>query len=133
MWFKRKAYGNKNVKVIGVYRIVEDRDVHLIEIEVQETPSKVNMDSFTQSIQGKPKDFWQVAYDEHYLNSDGTKVIGKMGSIPTDNESSTRVAFFMFYIKFNKPILSAYGEFRLMRPKNMPERLKNIIKYEFYH
>ncbi len=121
---------NLIVQLLGVYKINGTSDVHLIELNINASPTDVDVSSFTQKDDKLPKDSWQTAYDEHFLDEDGTQVIGTF--IEQDNliGDITRIAFFMYFIDFCKPLLSQYGEITLPEPTSMPERLSKIIPYE---
>jgi hypothetical protein len=118
------------VQILGVYKINVNSDVHLIELNINISPSDLCVSSFTQKDDNLSKDNWQTAYDEHFLNEDGTQVMGT--SIEQDSliGDKTRMAFFMYFIDFNKPLISQYGEFLLPEPSHIPERLSEIIIFE---
>ena len=118
-----------DLSIIGVYSISESDEVKLIEMLIDCTPSKVEIDKLTQPEKDTPKSSWQAAYDEHYLSEDGTKVIGRFGKIPT-NITYTRLAFFLHFVDFEKPLLSQFGELWLPAESPIPDRLKIIVKYE---
>ena len=121
---------NVNPKLIGVYQLNGFPDVSLIEIKIDVPVNIVDISSFMQPNESLPKEDWQVAYDEHFLNEDGTKVIGTMLNQGILTEQNTRVAFFMHYVNFNKPLISQYGEIKLSLPTTMPERLECIIHFD---
>ncbi len=116
------------VEIIGVYEVNED--VHLIEIKVDTKPSDLNVDGFTQEIEGVSEDDWQVAYDEYYLNDDGSKVIGDFFNRPKEEISSTRIVFFLYFVDFSIPLSTPFGKVNLPSPQQMPIRLKDIIEFE---
>lgn len=116
------------VEVIGVYEVNED--VHLIELKIDTKPSDVNVEGFTQEIEGVSKDDWQVAYDEYYLNDEGSKVIGDFFNKPVEDLTPTRIAFFLYFVDFTMPLLTPFGEVNLPSPLPMPKRLKDIIEFE---
>lgn len=121
---------NDKVKVIGIYKIQENDDVHLIELEINEKPSIIDVGKFTQETPNVQREDWQVAYDEHYLTSAGDKVIGDYLRLPENDKSPTRLTFFLYFINFELPLLSQFGEIELMCATLLPERLKNIITFE---
>lgn len=121
---------NSSVQLLGVYEIKGASDVHLLELNINASPIDVDISSFVQKDDTLPKDSWQTAYDEHFLNTDGTEVIGTFLEQVNLAGSKTRVAFFMYFIDFTKPLLSQYGEIPLSCPSIIPDRLSNIIKYE---
>lgn len=95
---------NDNVKVIGVYNIDDNNDAHLIELEINEKPSLIDIGMFTQEVINVPEDEWQVAYDEHYLNSTGEKIIGDYLNLPQNNMAPTRLAFIFYQFFFTAAI-----------------------------
>jgi hypothetical protein len=118
------------IDLIGVYELNKMSDVHLVEIVINQSLINIDVSSFTQENDVLPKNEWQTAYDEHFLNNEGTVVVGRFGdqqslSMFTD----TRIAFFMYCIDFNKPLLTQYGNVSLIKPTRIPERLINIIEF----
>ncbi|MCL2679184.1 MAG: hypothetical protein FWF18_02705 [Dehalococcoidia bacterium] len=119
-----------SVNLIGVYQINKMADVHLIEMMINQSPIEVDVSSFTQKNDELSEDEWQTAYDEHYLNKDGEEVIGRFGDQHSLSKFNfTRIAFFMYFVDFNKPLLTQYGEVLLEKPIYMPERLLKIIDF----
>jgi hypothetical protein len=121
---------NPIIEILGVYKINGTSDVHLIELNINISPSDLDVSSFTQKDDNLSKDSWQTAYDEHFLNEDGTQVIGTFIEQDSLIGDKTRMAFFMYYIDFSKPLLSQYGELLLPEPSPMPERLSGVIIFE---
>jgi hypothetical protein len=121
---------NLLVQLLGVYKINGTSDVHLIELIINTSPTDVDVSSFTQKDDKLSKDSWQTAYDEHFLNEDGSQVIGTFIEQDSLIGDKTRVAFYMYFIDFRKPLLSQYGEIWLPQPSPMPERLSKIIPFE---
>lgn len=121
---------NEKVKVIGVYHVEGYSDVHLIELEIWEKPSSIDMEEITQEIPNRERLDWQAPYDEHYLNTTGDKVIGDYFKLPVSDTQPTRLVFFMYFLDFDSPLLSQFGEIKLSSPTPMPERLKDIIVFE---
>jgi len=129
--YKMISEQKPELNIIGVYAIPEEQEVKLIEIVINCPPSKIDAGMFTQPEYDIPKSSWQVAYDEHFLNVDGTEIIGRYG----DNEildgiPFTRIAFFLYFVDFDKPLLSQFGEHQLPVESPIPDRLKNIIVFE---
>jgi hypothetical protein len=79
---------------------------------------------FQQEEKGLSKDYWQIAYDEKFLNANGTEVIDE----PSIGES-VRFAFYLHFVKLDQPLLIPYGKITLLKPTAMPNRLKNLFKY----
>ena len=107
-------------QLLGVYTIKGVSDIHLLELNINSSPTNVDVSSFTQKDDKLPKDSWQTAYDEHFLNDDGTEVIGTFLEHDSLNGNKTRIAFFMYFIDFNKPLLSQYGEIQLSKATPYP-------------
>ena len=59
-------------QLLGVYKINGASDVHLLEFIFNISPTDIDVSSFTQEDDKLPKDSWQTAYDERFLNHDGT-------------------------------------------------------------
>ena len=117
-------------QLIGIYRVENIPDVYLVELIMKIPANNVDVSSFTQRDDSIPKEDWQAAYDEHFLNEDGTKVIGTFIDHSKMTGAKTRVAFFMYYVDINKPLISQFGETLLSEPTSMPERLVRIIDFE---
>ena len=117
-------------QLLGVYKINGASDVHLLEFIFNISPTDIDVSSFTQEDDKLPKDSWQTAYDERFLNHDGTKVIGTFLEQRSLTGDQTRIVFFMYYIDFNKPLLSQFGEILLPEPSLIPDRLSKIIELE---
>ena len=117
------------MSIIGIYEVEGDRDVHLIEMTIDEPPDKVDLGQITQEIAGIDHLDWQSPWDEKYLNAPGDNVIGEFMDIPA-NESKTRVVFFFHYLDFSKPLKTQFGQVELIKPTIMPERIKKLVKYE---
>lgn len=115
--------------IYGVYTVPDHPEVHLVEVRVFASPENIEVSEFTQEDPSLSRDSWQVAYDEKYLNTDGNEVIGDWMTKPPDSEE-TRLAFFLHYIHFDRPLLTPYGSYELPPPTPMPERLKGMIEYE---
>ena len=120
-------------QLIGIYRAENIPDVYLIELIMNIHANDVDVSSFTQRDDSIPKEDWQVAYDEHFLNEDGTKVIGTFIDHSKLAGAKTRVAFFMYFVDIGKPLISQYGETLLSEPTPMPERFVRIFaELSFY-
>ena len=118
---------NSIVQLLGVYKIKGTSDIHLLELNINTSLADVDVSSFTQEDDTLPKDSWRTAYNEHFLNDDGTEVIGSFLEQNSLAGEKTRIAFFMYFIDFNKPLLSQYGEIPLPKPSPIPDRLSKII------
>jgi hypothetical protein len=121
---------NPIAQLLGVYKIKGNSEVHLFELYINTSPKNVDVSSFTQKDDTLPKNSWQTAYDEHFLNEDGTKVIGSFLEQDSLTGLETRIVFFMYFVDFHKPLLSQYGEILLTEPSLLPNRLLEIIEFE---
>ena len=117
------------INIIGVYNVPMEPDVRLVEICVACPPTQLDVGKFTQREDGVKESNWQAAYNEHYLNENGTEVIGKFGVAPTD-AASTRLVFFLYFLNINEPLLSQFGELPLPSETQLPQRLESIIDFE---
>ena len=97
-------------------------DVVLVEVVVANRDAKFDLSQF-----GQPRSD-QAPYDEAYLDATGTTIIARAFE-PPDAES-LRVAFFLHFFDATKPLATSYGNVSLPVLKEMPDRLRAIIKYE---
>lgn len=118
-----------HVQVVGVYTVQETSEAYLIELIIQESADKLDMGHFMQEMPGKPKSYWQVAYDEQYLNLDGNTVIVSTWDKPLGGPPVTRVAFFLHFVNFSLPMLTPFGPVGLPQPTPIPDRLAALITY----
>jgi hypothetical protein len=60
----------------------------------------------------------------HYLNDDGTEA----GTSPSDapDAAPTLLAFFLYFIDFDRPIRTPGGDVMLPPPQRRPDRLQSI-------
>lgn len=116
------------VELLGVYKIENEENVHLIELKMNSKASELILSEFTQEDKNLDKMDWQVPYEEVYLDNSGTRIIGDYFNIPEDEQ--TRLAFFFHFLDFQKPLITPFGNVILNQPNKLPERLKSIIKYE---
>ena len=86
------------VSVLGVYTVPGQEDVHLLELRIDTLPSAIEVEEFTQEDPSFPKSDWQVAYDEKYLNESGDQIIGDWMDKPSDDNTPTRLTFFMHFL-----------------------------------
>jgi len=119
-----------NIQVLGTYNVPQNSDVSLIEVLVQARPSDIDVGQFTQEEPGTSRDSWQVAYMERYLNETGEMVIGDDMDLPSQDESPTRLTFFMYYLDTARPLLTPFGEVNLPQRIAAPDRLKDIIPFD---
>ena len=120
--------GKRKIEIIGVYAVARRPKVKLIECVMDCKPSQADVMKFLHPIDNMPKSNWQAAYDERYLNADGTEIIGSLSDPPPD-APPTRLVFFLHFVNADHPLLSPFGKLRLPPESAMPARLKKIIKY----
>jgi len=120
---------HENSNIVGVYSVLDNTDVKLIEIIIEEQIDDFDPSSLTQQGKSKDKLDWQTAYNEKYLNLEGIEIIGDDFNLPI-GLTKFRLVFFFHFLDLNKPLISQYGLIKLVEESELPERLKNIIKYE---
>ena len=113
-----------NVVVCGLYEIPEANDVHLVEVAVDAPPGEVNVGAFQQEDPALPPDSWQVAYNEWYLDEEGNPL--SEFEYEGDPTSATRLAFFLHFVDFARPLLTPFGPVALPQPNPLPDRLREI-------
>ncbi len=80
----------------------------LIEVQFDPPDATVEWGQFTQKIEGKPQEDWQVAYDERSINA-----------------SKGTWAFFLHYADLNKPLETPVGSQPLPTPSPRPAYLSD--------
>jgi hypothetical protein len=95
------------IVIRGVHPIEADEPCHLIEIELIDVTGGLNFADFTQDIAGRPRENWQVAYDEEPLD-DGECIW----------------TFFFHYLDFAKPLLTPEGPMKLPPATPLPGHLR---------
>lgn len=97
------------MELIGVYKVENNSNVHLLELTFDNSPDKVDVGQITQEIKGQPQGNWQSPWDEKYLDDKGEKIIGDYFNIPKDGDK-TRLVFFFHDIDFSRPLLTQKGQ-----------------------
>ncbi|MCL6266618.1 hypothetical protein [Flagellimonas myxillae] len=130
--FKRKKQTpqafHKNTELIGIYSIPNHNDVNLVELIIEENVDDFDLGEITQEQKGQDKLNWQTAYDEKYLDENGSAIIGDDFEKPTGLKRF-RVAFFFHFLDLKKPLICQYGLIKLVEITEFPDRLKKVIKY----
>ena len=121
-------------RLIGVYEVPNNPDVSLIEVEVDRSPSRVDVGGFTQEDPGQDRSSWQVPYDERYLDESGSHEIGErwLGWTPepgADEPAGTRLVFFFHFLDMTRPLMTPDGDTALPSRTSMPSRL-GFVDYE---
>jgi hypothetical protein len=152
--FAQNSETAERVRIIGVYPIrvtkkslraglirclgeeegkkfpIEDHDIPnarglcLIEVLVNNWIKGTDIGGFCQETVGHPRDCWQVAYDEKFLDENGTKVVDE-----PETARTARFAFFLHEGKFDQPLITPFGSTSLAPRKSLPKRLDNLFVY----
>lgn len=69
----------------------------------------------------------QAAYSEVFLSDDGNGVVSNFDMPPHD---PIRLAFYLHFTDFAKPLRTTYGPVSIPLAQAMPDRLKALIPYE---
>ena len=102
----------------------------LIEMKIDVSWKWIRWSKFAVPVDGLAEDCWQAAYLEQYLNEDGTEKICDTYDTPAENTAPCRFVFFLYKSEGTK-LLSQFGEFDLTNPGAVPERLAQIVEFEF--
>ena len=121
---------SKEVDLIGIYTVDGVENVHLIELGIATNHKNIDIREFTQEQNGVDRLDWQSPWDEKFLDDSGIKIIGDWMNSPTNNSDYTRLAFFLHFVDFEKPLSTQFGEVTLKTEEEMPKRLSDIIQYE---
>ena len=108
----------------------ENPDVSLVEVIVEKNYDEFNISDFTQAVEGLNCGSWQAPFRDTYLNTIGTQVIGDYFRKPLTKIGITRLAFFIYYLDFSKPLSTPFGKIEMPAKTQIPERIKDKIKYE---
>ena len=114
------------IRLIGVYPVSEAENTYLIELWICVPPRQVDLSRFYQQDPQQKETDWQVPYDERYLNSGGTEMLGDFFSRETIPGEETRLVFFLYTEDRGLPLITPWGEISLSETKPMPERLQNL-------
>lgn len=118
------------IDLIGVYEVEGHPEVHLIEMIIKSSHDEIDIGEFTQKQDEIDRLSWQSPWDEKYLDETGFKVIGDWMNPPNESVNTTRIAFSFHFLVFEKPMITPFGNVFFEEPKDMPDRLSNIITYE---
>jgi hypothetical protein len=114
-------------RLLGAYPVSESAEpCHLLELEI-DAESPFDVGRITQEDLTRPSNKWQVPYDEHLLNDDGT--LGTRPPQPDQLLGRLRLAFFFHYLRFGQPLSTPAGPLQLPQPSPRPSRLASP-KYE---
>jgi len=118
-----------NVEVLGVHPVEAPEPCHLVELQVDQAEASFEIDAVTQETPGQPRDNWQVPWDEHFLNSDGSALFNPTAPELRPSVAKFRVAFFFHYLDLGRPLLTPSGAVVLPSPSPRPPRLA-FLRYE---
>ena len=96
--------------------------IALVEVEVTGVDGKFDVGQFRQP--GSD----QAAYDEAYLSQDGDTVLSRAFDRP--HGSDFRLAFYLHYFGWGRPLNTSYGDVEVPGPTPMPDRLARVMTYE---
>jgi len=99
-------------RLIGIYNVEGESDVHLLEFEIES--EQIDVGKFTQKEDRIDKMNWQVPWDEKFI----------------DVEGSIKLVFFFHFLDLSKPLITPFGVIELMKTEQMPSRLSRIMVYE---
>jgi hypothetical protein len=117
------------IDVVGVYSVPEAaEDCSLIELNVVLGNEELDFSSVTQEMPGVPSAQWQVPWLEHKLDESGSSGQELLGSLHGPSQA-IRVAFFLHYVDFSRPLLTPAGTIQLPKPIARPTRL-HFMQYE---
>jgi hypothetical protein len=120
------------IEIIGVYSVTTDEPCHLVEFRVRGVNGVFNFGGFTQEVPYTPQSNWQVPWMERILSADGSKVVAddsEISAMPELFRGDVRCIFFFHYLDTNRPLVTPFGEVRLPKPTDRPQRL-TMIQYE---
>ncbi len=112
-------------ELIGVYKVDNNPDVHLVELRTDISPDNFDVGQITQEVKGLEQLDWQTPWDEKYLDNEGQKIIGDYSSVPSDS-SSTRLVFFFHFLDFKKGLRTQDYELVLSQPTTIPDTIMNL-------
>lgn len=118
------------VEIIGAYYVDEQPDASLLELIVHKPFHEITITGFTQEIEGQHFDDWQVPFNEKYLDPQGENIKGDDLVTPTELSRSCRLTLFIYFLDYDKPLITPFGEINLPAKTAAPERITRIIRFE---
>lgn len=98
--------------------------LHVIEIEADRPITRSDVDLFTQDAEKGMMS--QVAYMEVWLDDAGRPIKSDWRR----PQETSRVAFYLHFVDFEKPLYGPWGRMELPAPSELPERLQQFLAYE---
>ena len=118
------------LNIIGIYPVLEaEEPCHLVELQSTALVKPLDFDEFTQEDDSRSKLYWQVCYDENFLDTTGHRIIEYSEEVRNGEtfwKEPRRFFFFFHYLDFQKKILSSEGSLDLPNSTSMPDRLQFI-------
>ena len=111
--------------IIGVYNHPHYKDVYIVEMSIDESPSLIDFSLFYCIDSKRPESEWQTAFNEYFLSLDGECIISDGINRYNIPGNTSRVIFGLYAEDLNVPLSTPYGHFNLSSPKGLPHRLKN--------
>jgi hypothetical protein len=105
-------------------------DAAVLEVLVSNPDTHFDVGGFIQPDPSQAEGFWQVAWNEKFLTSDGEKLIELDRKSKLPDAKQYRVVFVIHFWKPNLPLRSSYGELALPSIQSLPERLWRLAPYE---
>lgn len=121
-----------SVEVIGVYPAKAADQCHLVELWLRGVTRPFTFGDFQQEALGQPEAMWQCAWLEHILSADGARVVAATEEVHNRPElfrGNMRVAFFMHFLDFSRPLITTFARVKLPPQSPMPRRLA-VVQYE---
>lgn len=118
------------VEIIGAYYVDGHPDLSLLELIVHKPFNQINIIEFTQEIERQHFDNWQVPFNEKYLDLQGENIIGDDLVTPTELSRSCRLTFFIYFMDYDKPMITPFGKINLPAKTVAPERITRIVRFE---
>ena len=118
-----------DLRVIGVYPVRAPEPAHLVELAVAGCTQPLDVGAITQETPGKTRDYWQVPWDEHFLDASGASVLNKQRPDEPPTLSDFRVVFFFHYLDLEQPLITPAGPLALPSAQERPARL-SFLEYE---
>ena len=129
------------IRILGVYKVpleatewADEGSPHgphsqdfehlwLLEVLLDRPERPFKQEEYTQVREGTSSMEWQVAYEERFLDVEGTTATSE------DRGTLQRVVFFFHYLDFKKPLRTPYGDLALPAPSPFPDRLRKLVRY----
>ncbi|RXG94080.1 hypothetical protein [Bradyrhizobium zhanjiangense] len=105
-------------------------DAAVFEVLITNPDERFRVSDFVQADPSRPKDYWQVAWDETFLTADGETVIETDYKQRLPAAKKYRVVFVIHFWIPDLPLKSSYGELQPPPMQPLPERLWRLAPYD---